>query len=117
MQANDCTDSRGNDGYDDFYNYGFNWTDPSGTLHTFNATLSYEDTSCSRTPDPPPTLNGSGAANDGSGYSLVQDQSGNFTVVDGNGTQVYPQIIDRYGNYLSADGNGNLVDDTVAHLS
>ncbi len=111
MQSNDCTDSRGNEGYDDFSNYGFTWTDPNGTLHTFNATLSYEDTSCSTT-DPPPTFSGSGAANDGSGYSLVQDQSGNFTVVDTNGTQVYPQIIDRYGNYLSADGNGNLVDDT-----
>ena len=107
---NDCTDSRGNSGYDDFTYYSLSWTDPVGTTHPSKASIVYEDTSCQRTNPPPYII--AGQATDGSGFSIGDDGSGNPLVFDNTGNQVYPRLIDRYGNYFSADAQGNLMDDT-----
>ena len=89
------------------------WTDPNGTVHPFNASFIYTENDCSFPYNPVYSQSVSpGPAADGSGYSVKDDGSGNPLVIDGDGTQVYPQIIDRYGNYLSQDSSGNLIDDT-----
>lgn len=87
------------------------WTDPTGTSHTFNATIFWEDNTCDGNSSYTQSING-GYATDGSGYNVVDDRSGNPLVLDSQGTEVYPQVIDRYGNYWSFDSNGNLIDDT-----
>lgn len=86
------------------------WTEPNGTVHPFNASLSYNEDDCNYVPYTQSISPGS--ASDGSGYSVADDGNGNPLVKDNSGTQVYPQIIDRYGNFWSSDGNGNLMDDT-----
>jgi RHS repeat-associated protein len=94
--------------------YSIAWTDPTGTLHPFNAQMYQTDDQCAPAfgnPEYSQGING-GVAGDGSGYGVRDDGSGNPIIGDNNGTQVYPQIIDRYGNYWSNDSNGNLVDDT-----
>jgi YD repeat-containing protein len=101
------------EGYDDYTTYNITWTDPDGTAHPFDATEYEEDTNCTDSNGSNSTITSNpGNATDGSGYQANTDGNGNFTIVDTNGTQVYPQIVDRYGNYLSTDSNGNVIDDT-----
>ena len=99
----------GDGSVDDSTRSNLSWTDPSGTVHNFNAVEVTDNNECSGAYNDD-ILGGN--ANDGSGYSIPSDPNGNISVIDGNGAQVYPFIADRFGNYLSADGNGNLVDDT-----
>jgi RHS repeat-associated protein len=85
------------------------WTDPTGTTHTFNATLVTDQDDC--TGSYSYHIN-AGYATDASGYSLTEGSNGLEVISDNNGNQVYPQVIDRYGNYWSSDSSGNLIDDT-----
>lgn len=96
----------------------YNWTDPQGTVHPFNAYATTEDMpyGCIGVQGGPVLVGyGSGYATDASGYyaTLAPDGYGNVNVAvkDSAGTQVYPQVIDRFGNYWSSDANQNLVDD------
>ena len=90
----------------------FTWSDPSGTVHTFDAAWSKLTSDCGNAPSNPQSI--SGSATDASGYSIqgsgYSDGDPTIAILDNTGTQVYPQIIDRYGNYFSSDTNGNVID-------
>ncbi len=101
----------GDPGYLNTFVSTITWTDPSGTSHTFDATITEQDTNCSTGDDTETQSINGGYATDGSGYSVQDDGTGQPLIVDNNGTQVYPQVIDRYGNFWTSDANGNLIDD------
>lgn len=92
----------------------YTWTDPQGTEHDFDGywTITSGTGYCYSPPNPE---SAAFTSEDGSGYSIILsgDDSSEPTVsvVDNQGTQVYPYVMDRYGNYFSTDSNGNLVDD------
>lgn len=93
----------------------FTWTDPSGTVHPFDAVWNENIPGdyCELTPTAESTQ---GWSIDASGYQIYMDGTDagdptSFRIVDKSGTQVFPQVIDRYGNYWSSDANGNLIDD------
>lgn len=95
----------------------YSWTDPNGTVHTFdaNSAKTIVPTNCPGTQGGTFTTAASGYATDASGYfeTLTTNASGtvSITVKDSGGTQVYPQVIDRFGNFWANDSNNNLVDD------
>lgn len=96
-----------------YYDYWFNWTDPSGTIHQFplptqepisNPCAQYDGYSVPNTP----TV--SGYAVDGSGYSISVTNYTTAIVYDSNMNEVYPQVIDTNGNYYSSDTSVRLKD-------
>jgi len=97
-----------------YYNYWFNWTDPSGAVHSFPVQTQQPVSGfCSGSSVQyvlPNTPSASGYAADGSGYSVSVTNYTNATVHDARGNQVYPIVADRNGNSYSTDANGNLVD-------
>lgn len=115
MSGSCLSDGEGSD--NDFtvtFQYWYAWTDPSGAVHPFDTYWTVNETN-GQCYTPPNDEYNSGFALDASGYRIVltgtDDQQPNISILDGNGTQVYPQVIDRYGNYWSSDSSGNLVDD------
>ena len=93
----------GDPGYLNTFVSTITWTYPSGTSHTFDATITEQDTNCSTGDDTETQSINGGYATDGSGYSVQDDGTGQPLIVDNNGTQVYPQVIDRYGNFWTSD--------------
>jgi hypothetical protein len=89
--------------------YGaFQWTDPQGTVHLFDASTWGASTCPSDPGSSQPSA--SAYAVDGSGYSLSVNNYTDMTVYDRDGNEVYPQPTDSNGNYWSKDASGNLVD-------
>lgn len=97
-----------------YYQYWFNWTDPSGALHQFpiqtQEPISGFCAGSSVNYNLPNQPTASGYAVDGSGYYMNVTNYTSAVVFDSNGNQVYPTVVDRNGNYFSNDSNGNLVD-------
>ncbi len=95
----------------------YNWTDPNGTVHAFEAgsSTSYVPANCIGIQGGTSTTTWNGYATDASGYyaTVTSDSSNNVSIAikDGSGNQVYPQVVDRFGNFWTNDANGNLVDD------
>ena len=106
-----------------YYSYTtyYNWTDPAGTVHTFDTPWFYTQplpVGCRGGGNSPtqPSTTVTGYAIDASGYQIKMSGSpttapSTIQVLDISGNQVYPQVIDRFGNYWSNDGSGNLIDD------
>jgi RHS repeat-associated protein len=106
-----------------YYSYTtyYNWTDPAGTVHTFDTPWFYTQSlpvGCRGGGNAPtqPSTTVTGYAIDASGYQIKMSGSPTTApttvqVLDSSGNQVYPQVIDRFGNYWSNDASGNLIDD------
>jgi hypothetical protein len=94
--------------YQDCYWYGFLYTDPQGTQHSFSSvqTEIYDGIFCNGTNTP----SWGAFATDGTGYYMAVTGYFHPTVYGPDGTQVYPSVKDPNGNYYSTDGNGNIVD-------
>lgn len=109
-----CSGPSGNHGgHDDVYT-NVVYHDAFGGSHSFDYT--YDTSDCPDDDQPPPSVSGSGASNDGSGYTLldlgdIKTRSGTLIRPSLAPTGGYPMsMTDRNGNTISGTGSGTFTD-------